>query len=58
MEYYNKKQLNDFTNDKIGTAAIANPLGEVLEKFEEILLLCPKDIREQFASKIFPDDNN
>lgn len=54
---FNKKEMQDFKNSKINSAQIANPLGEILEKFEQILLLCPKEIKEQFANNIYPLDN-
>ena len=56
LDTYNKLELKEFINSTTNIAEIANPLGEVLEKLEEILLLCPSDIREQFATKIFPND--
>ena len=51
-----RDDLSNYKDSKINDAQVANPLGEILEKLEDFLLLCPANVREQFATKIYPND--
>tara|TARA_R110002050_G_scaffold4549_8_gene21974 strand:- start:1489 stop:2127 length:639 start_codon:yes stop_codon:yes gene_type:complete len=51
-----RDDLSNYKDSKINDAQVANPLGEILEKLEDFLLLCPPNVREQFATKIYPND--